>query len=85
MLSRRKLSGDPPETPPRGDFLAKSLANPDKIFKKMQKKMFLIILSGFSSDFNQGVSEGSPDKLRRDNIAGPHVRVRNGILLPKLF
>ena len=28
MLSRRKLSGDPPE------FLAKSLVNPDKISKK---------------------------------------------------
>ena len=42
MLSRRKLSGDPPETIRRGspDFLAKSLANPDKIFKKNAKKNF---------------------------------------------
>ena len=40
MLSRRKLSGDPPETPRGGspDFLAKSLANSDKIFKKKEKK-----------------------------------------------
>ena len=30
----RRLPGDPP------DFFAKSLANPDKIFKKMQKKKF---------------------------------------------
>ena len=42
MLSRRKLSGDPPETLRGGspDFLAKSLANPDKIFKKNAKKNF---------------------------------------------
>ena len=40
MLSRRKLSGDPPETLRGGSpgglriFWLKSLANPDKIFKK---------------------------------------------------
>ena len=51
------------------DFLAKSLANPDKTFKK---KFFLKILSGFSSDLAKGVSGGSPDDFRRGNIAGPH-------------
>ena len=81
MLSWRKSSGDPPETPHGGsmDFLAKSLANPDKIFLK--------ILSGFASDFSQSIwrppgdppetppvegLRGSPDNFLRDNIAGPH-------------
>ena len=66
--------GNCPETPlrppPGGspDFLAKSLANPDKIFKKMQKKKFLKILSGFASDFSQNIRRpprgGSPGGLR---------------------
>ena len=58
--------GNFPETPPetlRPDFLAKSLANPDKIFKKNAKKNFL---AGFASDFSQN--------FRWDNVAGPHGR-----------
>ena len=84
MLSRRKSSGGSP------DFLAKSLANPDKIFKKNAKKNFLKILSGFASDFSQNirrppgdpprrVSGGSPDNFRRDNIAGPHGMRKNSV------
>ena len=82
MLSRQKLSGDPPETLRGGspDFLAKSLANPDKIFKKNAKKNFFwkfcldlpVILARISGDPPQRVSGGSPDNFRRDNIAGPH-------------
>ena len=72
------------ETPLGGspDFLAKSLANPDKISKRKEKNLFKI-LSGFASDLAKisgdppgdpprRVSGGSPDHFRRDNIAGSH-------------
>ena len=82
MLSWQKLSGDPLETLRRGspDFLAKSLANPDKIVKKNAKKKFFwkfsldlpVILARISGDPPRRVSGGSPDNFRRDNIAGPH-------------
>ena len=65
MLSWWKLSGHPPETLRGGlrIFWLKSLANPDKIFKKNAKKIFL---AGFASDFSQN--------FRWDNIAGQHGR-----------
>ena len=80
-----RISGNPPETSRGGSpgglriFWLKSLANPDKIFKKIFFCIFLKILSGFASDLAKksgdpprGVSGGSPDDFRWDNIDGPH-------------
>ena len=56
------------------DILAKSLANPDKIFNFFFS-FLLKILSGFASDLAKKSEDprgGSPDNFRRDNIAGPH-------------
>ena len=82
MLSRRKLSGDPPETLRGGspDILAKITGKSRENFqKKIFFAFFLKILSGFASDLAKKsgdpprrVSGGSPDNFRRDNIAGPH-------------
>ena len=51
------------------DILAKSLANPDKIF------IFLKILSAFASDLAKKSGNpcgGTPHDFRRDNIDGSH-------------
>ena len=67
MLSRQKLSGDPPETLRGGSagglriFWLKSLANPEKIFKKKCFLHFLTILSGFASDLAK--KTGDPPAL----------------------
>ena len=60
-------SGDPrrpPETP---------RANPDKIFKKNEKKNwnFVWVCQWFSQNIRRPPG-GSPDNFRRDNIAGSH-------------
>ena len=50
----------PPESPLRGspDLLAKSPANPDKIYKKNEEeKKQLKILSGFASDLVKNIGD----------------------------
>ena len=64
MLSWRKSSEDPRGGSP--DFLAKSLANPDKIFNFFFF-FFLKIVSGFASDLAKKSGDpprGSPGGLR---------------------
>ena len=75
MLSRRKSSGDPPETlwgfAGSLDIMAKSLASP----------FFWKILSGSASDLAKrsgDLPQGEfPDDFRRDNIAGSHGTYKN--------
>ena len=82
MLSRRNLSGDPPQGVFRGspNILAKITGKSrQNLKKKFFFAFFLTILSGFASDLAKKsgdplrrVSGGSPDNFCRDNIAGPH-------------
>ena len=70
----RNCPETPPGDPPRGspDFLAKSLANPDKIVKKNAKKNFFwkfcldlpVILARISGDPPETPRGGSPGGLR---------------------
>ena len=82
------------------DILAKSLANPDKIFKNNEKKKKLKIFSGFASDLaiksgdpQETLRGGSPNNFCQDNIDGLHcimaIQVekfsRNGYKIRKVF
>ena len=65
------------------DFLTKSLANPDKIFKNNERKNvfknFIWICQWFSKNIRRPprrVSGGSPDNFHRENIAGSHGTLR---------
>ena len=78
MLSRRNLSGDPPETPPRRvsggfpDILAKITGKSRENFqKKFFFAFFLTILSGFASDLAKKSGDPPRDPPRRVSGGSP--------------
>ena len=89
MLSRRKLSGDPPETLRGGSpgglriFWLKSLANPDKIFKKI---FFLHFFGNFvciCQWFSQKIRRPPAGSLR--GVSGRFISVKQGLIVNSKF